>query len=66
MFNKVILVGNLSRDIELRYTPSGQAVAYYSKKLDDVWKKEGYKEACRKFATDEEVNAARIAAGTTR
>ena len=27
MFNKVILVGNLTRDPELRYTPSGTAVA---------------------------------------
>ena len=27
MFNKVILVGNLTRDIELRYLPSGQALA---------------------------------------
>ena len=27
MFNKVILIGNLTRDIELRYLPSGQAVA---------------------------------------
>jgi single-strand DNA-binding protein len=26
MFNKVILVGNLTRDLELRYTPSGTAV----------------------------------------
>ena len=26
MFNKVILVGNLTRDIELRYLPSGSAV----------------------------------------
>ncbi|MBM4032295.1 MAG: single-stranded DNA-binding protein [Planctomycetes bacterium] len=26
-FNKVILMGNLTRDPELRYTPSGQAVA---------------------------------------
>jgi len=26
MFNKVILVGNMTRDIELRYTPSGTAV----------------------------------------
>ena len=26
MYNKVILVGNLTRDIELRYTPSGTAV----------------------------------------
>ena len=27
MFNKVILVGNLTRDIELRYTQSGMAIA---------------------------------------
>jgi single-strand DNA-binding protein len=27
MFNKVILVGNLTRDIELRYTQSGTAIA---------------------------------------
>ncbi|CBG40507.1 single-stranded DNA-binding protein [Helicobacter mustelae] len=27
MFNKVILVGNLTRDVELRYLPSGIAVA---------------------------------------
>ena len=26
MFNKVILVGNLTRDIELRYLPSGTAI----------------------------------------
>ncbi|MCS5631940.1 MAG: single-stranded DNA-binding protein, partial [Pirellulaceae bacterium] len=25
-FNKVILMGNLTRDVELRYTPSGTAV----------------------------------------
>ena len=28
-FNKVILVGNLTRDPELRYTPTGQAVAKF-------------------------------------
>ena len=27
MFNKVILLGNLTRDIELKYTPDGLAVA---------------------------------------
>ncbi len=27
MFNKVVLVGNLTRDIELRYTQSGSAIA---------------------------------------
>jgi len=29
MYNKVILIGNLTRDIELRYTPSGTAVAKF-------------------------------------
>lgn len=27
MFNKVIIVGNLTRDVELKYLPSGSAVA---------------------------------------
>lgn len=27
MYNKVIMIGNLTRDIELKYLPSGQAVA---------------------------------------
>lgn len=26
MYNRVILVGNLTRDVELRYTPSGMAI----------------------------------------
>jgi len=30
MFHKVILVGNLGRDPEMRYTPSGQAVTNLS------------------------------------
>jgi len=29
MYNKVILVGNLTRDVELRYTPSGVAIAKF-------------------------------------
>jgi single-strand DNA-binding protein len=29
MFNKVILVGNLTRDVELKYLPSGTAVANF-------------------------------------
>ena len=35
--NKVILVGNLGRDIELRYTPGGTAVATLSLATTDVW-----------------------------
>jgi single-strand DNA-binding protein len=40
--NKVILVGNLGRDPELRYTQSGQAVATLSLATTDRWRdKEG-------------------------
>ena len=35
--NKVILVGNLGRDAELRYTPSGAAVAKFSLATTEVW-----------------------------
>jgi single-strand DNA-binding protein len=35
--NKVILVGHLGRDPELRYTPSGTAVANFSLATNDVW-----------------------------
>ncbi len=36
--NKVILVGRLGRDPELRFTPGGQAVANFSIATDAVWK----------------------------
>ena len=35
--NKVILVGNLGRDAELRYTPGGAAVATISMATTEVW-----------------------------
>ena len=35
--NKVILVGNLGRDVELRYTPGGAAVATISLATAEVW-----------------------------
>lgn len=35
--NKVILVGNLGRDAELRYTPGGAAVATISLATTEVW-----------------------------
>lgn len=38
MINKVILVGNLGRDPEIRYTPSGMAVANFSIATTDKWK----------------------------
>jgi len=34
-FNRVILMGNLTRDIELRYLPSGMAVAEFSIAVND-------------------------------
>jgi single-strand DNA-binding protein len=36
--NKVILVGNLGRDPELRYTQSGQAVANFTLATNEKWK----------------------------
>jgi single-strand DNA-binding protein len=37
-FNKVILIGNLTRDPELRYTPSGTAVATLSLAINHRYK----------------------------
>lgn len=36
--NKVILVGNLGRDPEMRYMPSGDAIASFSVATTDTWK----------------------------
>src|SRR5579862_4103669 len=36
--NKVILVGNLGRDPEMRYTPSGLAVANVTIATTEAWK----------------------------
>jgi len=36
--NKVILIGNLTRDPELRYTPSGTAVAKFGLAINDKYK----------------------------
>jgi len=35
--NKVILIGNLGRDPEMRYTPSGRPVARFSLATTEVW-----------------------------
>jgi single-strand DNA-binding protein len=43
--NKVILMGNLGKDPEVRYTPSGQAVANFSIATSDSWNdKQGQKQ----------------------
>ncbi len=39
-FNKVILVGNLTRDPELRYTPKGTAIAKIGLAVNRTWKNE--------------------------
>ncbi len=39
-FNKVILVGNLTRDPELRYTPKGTAIAKVGMAVNRVWTSE--------------------------
>ena len=37
MYHKVILVGNLGRDPEMRYSPSGQAVTNFSIATSEKW-----------------------------
>ena len=39
-FNKVILIGNLTRDPELRYTPKGTAIAKIGLAVNRVWTNE--------------------------
>jgi single-strand DNA-binding protein len=39
-FNKVILMGNLTRDPELRYTPKGTAIAKIGLAVNRVWTSE--------------------------
>ncbi len=38
MYNKVILVGNLTRDVELKYTPSGTAIAKFGLATNRTYK----------------------------
>ncbi|MDR0746755.1 MAG: single-stranded DNA-binding protein [Helicobacteraceae bacterium] len=38
MLNKVILIGNLTRDVELRYTQSGTAIAKFGLAVSRRWK----------------------------
>lgn len=40
-FNKVILLGNLTRDIELRHTQSGQALAKFGMAINRKWSQNG-------------------------
>jgi len=40
-FNQVILLGNLTRDVELRHTQSGQALGKFGMAVNRKWKSEG-------------------------
>ena len=44
MVNKVILIGNLGADPEMRYTQNGTAVANFRLATTETWKKEGEKD----------------------
>jgi single-strand DNA-binding protein len=37
MYHKILLVGNLGRDPEMRYTPNGQQVTSFSLATSDKW-----------------------------
>jgi len=40
-YNKVQLLGNLTRDVELRYTPKGLAIAKFGLALNRSWRTDG-------------------------
>jgi len=42
--NKVILIGRLGTDPELKYTPSGKAYAKFNLATTERWKKDGEKQ----------------------
>lgn len=42
--NKVILIGNVGKDPEVRYTPSNQAVAQFSLATSESWKDQSGKQ----------------------
>ena len=48
--NKVILVGNLTKDTEVRFMPNGEAVANFSIAVNETWKdKAGVKQERAEF-----------------
>jgi single-strand DNA-binding protein len=50
MVNKCIFIGNLTRDGELAYTPSGMAIAKFSMAINETWTdKQGQKNEKTEF-----------------
>jgi single-strand DNA-binding protein len=48
--NKCIFIGNVTRDIEMRYAPSGDAIANFSIAVNETWKdKAGVKQERAEF-----------------
>jgi single-strand DNA-binding protein len=56
-FNKVILVGNLTRDPELRYTPKGTAIAKIGLAVNRVWTNEAVRKKEEVTFVDVDVSA---------
>lgn len=49
-YNKATIMGNLARDVELKYTPGGQAVGNFSVAVNRAWKdKNGEKQEAVDF-----------------
>lgn len=40
-FNRVILAGNVTKDIEIRHTPTGTAIGNFSIAINRKWKQDG-------------------------
>lgn len=45
MINRSVLVGRLTKDVDLRYTPSGAAVAKFTLAVNRIYKKDGQPDA---------------------
>jgi len=41
MYNEILLIGNLGNEPQMRYTPSGVAVAHFDLAVNKVWLDEG-------------------------
>lgn len=49
-YNKALIMGNLARDVELKFTPGGQAVGNFSVAVNRTWKdKNGEKQEAVDF-----------------